>query len=119
MSPTTESESPGVTVRILDKDYQFGCQPQEKEGLLASARFLDERMREVRKSGRVIGTDRIAVVAAVNLAYDLLQKGRDDAGLGHATPPTTGPQALHHRDKMGFMLHLQAAPLADAGGTTG
>ena len=85
MSPTTESESSGVTVRILDKDYQFGCQPQEKEGLLASARFLDERMREVRKSGRVIGTDRIAVVAAINLAYDLLQKGRGDAGLGQAT----------------------------------
>jgi cell division protein ZapA len=85
VSPTTESESSGVTVRILDKDYQFGCHPQEKEGLLASARFLDERMREVRKSGRVIGTDRIAVVAAINLAYDLLQKGREDAGLGHAT----------------------------------
>ena len=85
MSPTTESESSGVTVRILDKDYQFGCQPQEKEGLLASARFLDERMREVRKGGRVIGTDRIAVVAAINLAYDLLQKGSQGAGLGQAT----------------------------------
>ena len=85
MSPTTENESPAVTVRILDKDYQFGCRPEEKDGLLASARFLDERMREVRKSGRVIGTDRIAVVAAVNLAYDLLQKGRGDAGLGQAT----------------------------------
>lgn len=85
MSPTAVPEPPAVTVRILDKDYQFGCQPEEKEGLLASARFLDERMREVRKSGRVIGTDRIAVVAAVNLAYDLLQKGRQDAGLGEAT----------------------------------
>ena len=85
MSPTTETESSGVTVRILDKDYQFGCRPEEKDGLLASARFLDERMREVRKSGRVIGTDRIAVVAAINLAYDLLQKGREDAGLGQAT----------------------------------
>ena len=42
-------------------------------------------MREVRKSGRVIGTDRIAVVAALNIAYDLLQKGREDAGLGQAT----------------------------------
>ena len=84
MSPTAESETPAVTVRILDKDYQFGCRPEEKDGLLASARFLDERMREVRKSGRVIGTDRIAVVAAINLAYDLLQKGGGDAGLGQA-----------------------------------
>ena len=85
MSPTTETETPAVTVRILDKDYQFGCRPEEKDGLLASARFLDERMREVRKSGRVIGTDRIAVVAAINLAYDLLHKGGGDAGLGLAT----------------------------------
>lgn len=85
MRPTIESEPSGVTVRILDKDYQFSCRPDEKDGLLASARFLDERMREVRKGGRVIGTDRIAVVAAVNLAYDLLQKGREDAGLGKAT----------------------------------
>jgi cell division protein ZapA len=85
VSPTTDNETPAVTVRILDKDYQFGCRPEEKDGLLASARFLDERMREVRKSGRVIGTDRIAVVAAINLAYDLLQKGGGDAGLGQAT----------------------------------
>jgi cell division protein ZapA len=85
VSTTTEIEPSAVTVRILDKDYQFACQPQEKDGLLASARFVDERMREVRKSGRVIGTDRIAVVAAINLAYDLLHKDRQNAGLGEAT----------------------------------
>jgi cell division protein ZapA len=65
-----------VTVRILDKDYQIACQPEEQDGLLASARHVDERMREIRKGGRVIGTDRIAVMAALNLAYELLQ--RDD-----------------------------------------
>jgi cell division protein ZapA len=66
-------ESTPVTVRILDKDYLIACQPEEKDGLLASARHIDERMREIRKSGRVIGTDRIAVMAALNLAYELLQ----------------------------------------------
>jgi cell division protein ZapA len=68
-----------VTVRILDKDYLIACQPEEKDGLLASARHVDERMREIRKSGRVIGTDRIAVMAALNLAYELLQ-GDDKRG---------------------------------------
>lgn len=63
-----------VTVRILDKDYLIACQAEERDGLLASARDVDERMREIRKGGRVIGTDRIAVMAALNLAYELLQK---------------------------------------------
>jgi len=68
-----------VTVRILDKDYLIACQPEERDGLLVSARHVDERMREIRKSGRVIGTDRIAVMAALNLAYELLQ-GDDKRG---------------------------------------
>jgi cell division protein ZapA len=67
-----------VTVRILDKDYLIACQAEEKEGLLASARHVDEQMREIRKGGRVIGTDRIAVMAALNLAYELLQKGEKE-----------------------------------------
>jgi cell division protein ZapA len=74
-----------VTVRILDKDYLVSCQPEEKEGLLTSARQVDERMREIRKAGRVIGTDRIAVMAALNLAYELLQKGQQESSLDAAT----------------------------------
>lgn len=70
-----------VTVRILDKDYLIACQAEEKDGLLASARHVDERMREIRKGGRVIGTDRIAVMAALNLAYELLQKGEKEGPL--------------------------------------
>jgi cell division protein ZapA len=62
-----------VTVRILDKEYRIACDPSEKEGLIDSARYLDQRMREIRQSGRVIGSDRIAVMAALNLAYELLQ----------------------------------------------
>jgi cell division protein ZapA len=68
------SEDPiPVTVRILDKEYRVACQPDEQEGLIESARFLDQRMREIRQSGRVIGSDRIAVMAALNITYELLQ----------------------------------------------
>lgn len=63
-----------VTVRILDKEYRVACQDGEEDELLASARFLDGRMREIRGSGKVIGTERIAVMAALNLAHDLLTK---------------------------------------------
>ncbi len=62
-----------VQVRILDKEYQVQCPPEEKAGLLQSAQALDERMREVRKSGNVIGLERTAVMVALNLAYDLLK----------------------------------------------
>jgi len=74
-----------VTVRILDKDYLVACEPGEKDGLLASARNVDERMRDIRKAGRVVGTDRIAVMAALNLAYELLQKGQNETTLEAAT----------------------------------
>lgn len=61
-----------VTVRILDKEYLIACESEEQEGLLSSARLLDRRMREVRQSGRVVGSDRIAVLAALNLTYELM-----------------------------------------------
>lgn len=75
-----------VSIKILDKDYRIACDPREQEDLKASARLLDHRMREIRQSGRVIGTDRIAVMAALNIAYDLIQLQRarpnvnDDSG---------------------------------------
>ena len=62
-----------VQVRILDKEYQVQCPADEKAGLLQSAQMLDERMREARKSGNVIGLERIAVMVALNLSYDLLK----------------------------------------------
>jgi cell division protein ZapA len=61
-----------VSVRILDKEYRVSCGDEEKDGLLESARILDRRMREIRQAGRVIGIDRIAVMAALNIAYELL-----------------------------------------------
>ncbi|OOZ36526.1 cell division protein ZapA [Solemya velesiana gill symbiont] len=69
-----------VTVRIMEKEYRVACQEGEQKSLLASARFLDEKMREIRTGGRVIGTDRIAVMAALNLAHDLLEQknSKDD-----------------------------------------
>jgi cell division protein ZapA len=70
-----------VTVNILDKEYRISCLPEERESLLESAAFLDGQMRNIRQGGRVIGTERIAVMAALNIANDLLimQKSKDDS----------------------------------------
>ena len=79
-------EAVGVSIKILDKDYRIACEPNEQAGLIASAQFLDQRMREIRQTGRVIGTDRIAVLAALNLAHELLQlrQGQPADGGEHA-----------------------------------
>lgn len=61
-----------VTVKILDKDYQVACPPEQERGLIEAARHLDKQMRNVRDSGKVIGLERIAVMVALNTAYQLL-----------------------------------------------
>ena len=66
-----------IIVQILDKDYRVACQEGQQDSLLASARFLDQKMREIRSGGRVIGTDRIAVMTALNLAHELLELQRE------------------------------------------
>ena len=61
-----------VSVRILEKEYQVACPAEERDDLMRSAEMLNRKMREIRDSGKVIGLDRIAVMAALNLTNDLL-----------------------------------------------
>src|SRR5687767_7063940 len=69
-----------VSVRILEKEYQVACLPEERAELLDSAEFLNGKMREIRDAGSIVGLDRIAVMAALNLAHELLKvRGRGDA----------------------------------------
>ena len=63
-----------VNVQILDKEYPISCPPQQRASLENAARYVDGKMREIRNSGKVIGADRIAVLAALNIAYELLQR---------------------------------------------
>jgi cell division protein ZapA len=62
-----------VSVQILDKEYLVACTPEEKDTLLETSRHLDEKMREIRDGGKIIGTDRIAVMAALNITHELLE----------------------------------------------
>ncbi len=78
MSP---SEPARVSVRIMDKEYVVACPHEERSALLDSAEFLNARMREIRDSGKVVGLDRIAVMAALNLVNELLQLRQREAQL--------------------------------------
>ena len=67
-----------IAIQILDKEYMVACPEEEREELLESARFLDERMRETRDAGKVLGTERMAVMTALNIVHELLQHRRDN-----------------------------------------
>lgn len=80
MSAKPENEA--VNVRILDRDYTIGVAPGERAGLIEAARLLDEQMREIRQHNRIAPIERVAVLAALNLAHELQdlrtrQKNRD------------------------------------------
>ena len=75
-----------VFVKILDKEYQVACPREERQALVESAQLLDERMKAIRGTGAVIGLERIAVMAALNLSHELLQaKNASKAGDGAAS----------------------------------
>lgn len=72
-----------IDVRILDRDYRLAVSPDQRERLLEAVAMVDGRMRALRDSGRVAGIDRIAVMAALQLANELL--GAPAAGAGDTT----------------------------------
>lgn len=67
-------------VFILGKEFVIGCPPEARDALHESARLLDRRMREIKESGKVVGGERIAVMAALNIAHELLELRQHGAG---------------------------------------
>jgi len=72
-----------VAVSILDREFLVSCTPEERAGLIAAAAYLDGKMREIRNAARSAGIDRIAVMAALNIAHELMQvKQRSESEAG-------------------------------------
>lgn len=67
-----------VSVRILDKEYQIACPTEERTALLDAAELLNARMKEIRDSGKVVGLDRIAVIAALNISNELIAERNEE-----------------------------------------
>ncbi|MFA6178025.1 MAG: cell division protein ZapA [Methylophilaceae bacterium] len=66
------SDTRGVDVNIMGREFKVSCSEDEREGLITSVNYLDKKMREIRDTGKVIGVERIAIMAALNLAHELL-----------------------------------------------
>lgn len=71
----TKSAQERLDVQILDRSYQLSCAPQDKPMLLECVALVDARMRQVKAAGKLTGTDRIAVMAALTIAKDFLSAG--------------------------------------------
>ena len=80
----SEKEPAHVTVRILEKEYFVSCPQDERADLLDSAEYLNKKMREIRDTGKVVGADRIAVMAALNMANELLRLRKNEQELSGA-----------------------------------
>ena len=94
-SPLDRGHFDPVSVSILDREFLVACTPEERPGLIAAASYLDGKMREVRAAAAP-GLDRIAVLAALNIAHELLalKSGeRERAPVGG----TARTQALKHK----------------------
>ncbi|MCX7512852.1 cell division protein ZapA [Frateuria hangzhouensis] len=72
MSSTPSPASEPVALRLLDREFLIACAPEEREGLLAAASFLDQKMRELRANARTPGFDRLAVLAAISITHEYL-----------------------------------------------
>ena len=70
-----------ITVTILDKEYVVGATESEREALFATVEFLNRKMEEQRDSGKVIGSERIAVMAALNVAHEYLEYRRNNESM--------------------------------------
>ena len=80
----TKSSTP-LSVHIVDSEYRIACPEGERESLQAAAEYLDQTMREIRESGKVLGMERIAVMAALNISHELLKCHRSSDSLNAMT----------------------------------
>ncbi|MES1933773.1 Z-ring-associated protein ZapA [Salinisphaera shabanensis T35B1] len=95
-----------LTIRILGRDYSIACPEGERESLLNSAEYLSRRMHAIQRKGKTLGVERIAVMAALNIARDLIaaerRLERQDAGL-----PATDGEITERLSQL--QLHIESA----------
>ena len=98
-----------LDVSILGREFRVGCHESERDALLQAVAHLDSRMREIRDGGKVNGIDRIAVMAALNIANDLLRERRESGG--RRSSPSNGSAAapIDASDAQRRIRDMQAA----------
>ena len=96
-------QSEAVKIEIMEKEYLVTCSDEEREELVASARHLSQKMSEIRSSGKVVGIDRIAVMAGLNLAHEAIKSGGLDGE--HTQAAITRIGALNAQIEQSLVKH--------------
>ena len=73
-------QAKGINITIMGREFSVACPPEEQEDLMDAARYLDKNMKEIQKTGKIIGAERCAIMAALNITNDLLQLRRATVG---------------------------------------
>jgi cell division protein ZapA len=71
-----------VDVSIMGREFTVSCTDEERAGLLDAVNYLDKKMHDIRDAGKVVGVERIAIMAALNLSHELLNTKSGDVDIG-------------------------------------
>lgn len=76
------STSKSVDVKIMGREFTVSCTDEERQGLMDAVAYLDKKMRDIRDSGKIVGVERIAIMAALNLSHEVLNTKSGDIDIG-------------------------------------
>ncbi len=71
--PNMKKTNKGLSVRILEKEYQIACTDEERDDLIQAARYLETKLKEIAGKGKIIGSERAAIMAALNISYEMVK----------------------------------------------
>jgi len=71
-----------IDVMIMGREFTVSCTDEERQGLLDAVNYLDKKMREIRDSGKIVGLERIAIMAALNLSHEVLNTKTGNIDIG-------------------------------------
>ena len=104
----------GLAIQVLGREYRVGCPPGEEAQLQASVDFLNERIRQLRENGKVSGNEKLAIMAALNIAHEFLSAKRDKPRVTAAAAAASGVDAGDVRRRIVAMQEaLESALGAD------
>jgi len=96
----SSGKSVPVNLHLLEKEYVVACPEEERETLIASAQYLNDKVKEVRGSGKVVSTERIVVISALNIIHEYLQYKQKDEKYEH----TINAELVRLQEKIGVTL---------------
>ena len=106
MSTVQKSEKGALTLSLLGREFRVACPEGEEKALIASADYLARRVKEIRDTGKVTGNERIAIMAALNMAHELM------SNRGNASPASTSVDGAEFRRRIVAMQETVEAALA-------